>query len=164
MNRIVKLLAPVFMTAAILLAFSACADNAQSSASDSSATADTPTAAHTDVALFEINTRFGTVNFPEKWQGIVSVDVTDEKISVYMITDKLENQKVFEILFGDQKGTPVGKIGEEKVYVETYDMTSDDAISEEEKENFYLIMEDINYLLQSLKDNCGMEFTISGSD
>lgn len=141
-----------------LMLFAGCGSN---SATPDEATADSSAAMA--VPVFDVNTVYGKVHFPERWKDKAEIKTDDKKIAVEMKTSQSGSQPVFDICFGESKGNLVGRMnnGSTDVRVVTYEPEKDAKLTEQEKTDYYVIMEDLNYILESLNKDCGMEFVLT---
>lgn len=140
----------------MLLCFSACGKNTD-------ATPDQMEKSLFDVPTIRVDTRFGSVEYPAVWKEKADIKSSDEKIEVSMITAEGSKLNVFDISFGSGTGNLVGTIngGKVGVYVTTYEPDQNAKLTDKEKTDYYTMMEDLNYILQSLNQNCGMEYVLT---
>lgn len=167
MNKLMKAVLCLLTAAVLMLAFAACGSdtNGSGESDDNSSSATDIQDATEETDTFTIDTKYGKVEYPTSWKDKAEIKTSDSKIEVAMKTEKSGSQKVFDICFGGKEGNLVGTLedGGVNVYVVTYEPDKKANLTDKEKENFYAMTDDLNYILQSLNNDCGMEYSIANA-
>ena len=121
-----------------------------------------------DVKSFGIDTSYGKLLFPQKWESYMYINKIEEndfeKIEFWASTETQNDVHIFDICFGGD-GYKVGIIQVDddtslSVNVISYDIEVSDECTDEEEAILFSISEDINYVLINLNLLDG--FTASG--
>lgn len=110
----------------------------------------------TDEDTFEIETKYGALHYPKKWESNIKTKITDEEpYSVEFIAlDEYDEIPLFDIVFGEtDEGAKLGKLeinGETiNVYLVDYSGDWPESVSDEEIDLFAM-SEDVNVLISKL--------------
>lgn len=119
----------------------------------------------TDMESFYVNTSYGTLEFPEKWEKyIVSEIITEgdtEVVQYWVEIGDYDKVHIFDIVFAGE-GYYVGSIIKDNgqkidVRVVSYDVELGDDWLDEDVNTVYAIVEDLNFLLVKLNNIQGFE-------
>lgn len=110
----------------------------------------------TDEDTFEIETKYGALHYPKKWENNIKTKINDgEPYSVEFIAlDEYDEIPLFDIVFGEtDEGAKLGKLeinGETiNVYLVDYSGDWPESVSDEEIDLFAM-SEDVNVLISKL--------------
>ena len=106
---------------------------------------------------FEISTDYGVLYYPKQWEEKIYTEINkDETYTVSFFADFEDKEKIhlFDVVF-DGNGDSVGEIELDNgdivtVCIESYELNLDESWTEDEENDIYVMMEDVNYLLNKL--------------
>ena len=97
--------------------------------------------------VFAIKTSITTLYYPVKWQDMVSVEVSDTKVSF-----TYGNESLFDLVFTEtENGFLLGTYEDTPIYVVDYEVSSNEASAMQEDVNVILhyLIEDDNFLINN---------------
>lgn len=99
-----------------------------------------------DSSIFDIETSVVTMKYPAKWQGIVTVDVSEEKVSF-----SNNGTPLFDLVFSECDGFLLGAYSGTPIYIVDYPVTTDEQAAMQEDVNVILqyLMEDSNFVINA---------------
>lgn len=99
-----------------------------------------------DTSTFDIETSVVTMKYPAKWQGVVTVDVSEEKVSFSNNWTPL-----FDLVFSECDGFLLGTYNNTPIYIVDYPVNSDEQAAMQEDVNVILqyLMEDPNFIINA---------------
>lgn len=107
---------------------------------------------------FTIETPNGNLYYPLRWQKFVRVEQTEEEVytvKFYSALEGKEELELFDVAFGGDEGTLIGTLNDKPVYIISSSAELPDEWTEDEKNVYYTMLEDINYLLGRLEKEEG---------
>lgn len=118
-----------------------------------------------DVECFEIETPYGVLLYPKKWQESCSVELSEGNPYVASFNAVLNGDRVklFDFCFGDvpENGTPLGKMpyngSELTVSLVDYGETILEKYPETDYPDLYMMSEDMNEVISGLVYNNGLQ-------
>ena len=162
----------LFIIAALCLLLTSC--GAKEEANDDTTTAPETTVAEettekiefykTDEEVYEIENSLCTLKFPVKWKDVVTTTVSDDKNSCSVVfTANLDGMTIglYTIEIADESegyclGTVKTSAGDKNVYlIDQYDEYSE-MLSDESKDTYLQLCEDVNALISKLVYDNGM--------
>ncbi len=163
MKRIIALL----MAAALLFCICACEKEKPGAPSNEDETVETGDSFDyfkTDVKTNEIETPYGTLNYPAEWLGKVDVTTAEDGDSFRVIFTALLGEvsaPLYDIVFGAcEEGFKLGELpfeGESvEVFCADYTLEGEEMISEEFAEEYAVMCEDLNVIISNLVYQNGM--------
>ena len=102
---------------------------------------------------FEIETSYGKLYFPKKWENQVRVEAVEGDAYTVQFFGTVEGkpeQHLFNVVCGGTDGILVGTWGDMPVYIMYADIAVDDTWTQEELDTIYAMQEDVNYLMGML--------------
>lgn len=110
-----------------------------------------------DVDDLQIQTPYGVLNYPGKWNGLVKIDITTDDGYVVTFSGLLADvyYPLFDIVFADHAEAALGYLSMEtgervSVGVRTYEIGVDDDLTPEMQQRFYEMQEGLNDVLADL--------------
>lgn len=108
---------------------------------------------------YETTTPYVELSYPDKWKDSVIIRTSEEEpytVTYFVKLKDKEEQKMFDIVFNGE-GTVVKEYtadnGEKvTISVVSYELKFDDSWSQKEKDQAYLMQEDVNYLIAKLAE------------
>ena len=138
------------IVAVMLLSFVGCKEKTGTDTDDTTSDETTVMIGTYEKDVFEIETAYCTLKFPEKWQDAVEVTVNEGENTVVGFAAKDSGIKLFDIIMGDGDGDMLGTLQTEngsiavKVVSYSFDSTLPDY------ETLCAITEDINVIINRL--------------
>lgn len=109
--------------------------------------------------VYEIETPYCTLMYPDKWENKVRTEVGVEdicEVKFYCAIEGKPEIELFDVIFGGEEGYKIGELyndnGTISVYVITYDLELDDSWSENEQLEILGMQEDINTIISNLNE------------
>lgn len=108
---------------------------------------------------FMVETPYVNLYYPKKWEKQISIKHNDDEIYLVEFYATVGDEKevhIFDIAFGEKEGSNLGTINVEgkdeiAVNVVSYNFEPDEKWTDEENEEIYMMLEDINYLIGKLQ-------------
>lgn len=105
----------------------------------------------------KIETPYCDLYYPNQWEDSVRININESDICMVefyaKIGDKPEVQ-MFNIVFGGQFSNPIGQLDVNNesidVSIMTFDLIDSNDWSEEEKDSYYAMQEDVNCIISNL--------------
>ena len=107
---------------------------------------------------YAIETPYGNLYYPSRWQAYVRVEQAEGDVYTVKFYSALEGKEecsLFDVAFGGETGTLIGILNDKPVYVNSASVELPADWTEDEKNLYYTMMEDINYLLGRLEQEEG---------
>ena len=121
----------------------------------------------TDEACFVIETKYGTLEYPEKWKEITKTEIVDSdqySVKFFCITSA-GDIPLFDLHFGGGKGFLLGTLPQDgrniSVYLDSFEIDQT-SMTEEEYFNCCAMEEDVNVIISRLIEKNGL--VLSGND
>ncbi len=131
-------------------------ESSAASSATQEATTEDPLTLNPD--LKAIATKYGELLYPERWAGAIRTNVVENSLTtveIFATIGKHKENKLYDVVFGGDEGVCIGSVsvGEEVIYVNliSYTWETDDSWSEDELLQLQAMKEDINYLIDGLK-------------
>ena len=99
-----------------------------------------------DQGTFDIETSVVTMKYPAKWQGKVTIDVSEEKVSF-----STNGTPLFDLVFSECDGYLLGTYNDTPIYIVEYPVTTDEQAA---------MQEDVNVILQYLMEDPSFDINI----
>ena len=104
---------------------------------------------------FLVDTSYGQLKYPEKWRSYVWVDQDERVFSFYAKIGGHEDILLFRILFDSTEGVALGAVADNSgkmvsVNLLMYELVDGEDWTENEKNLFYAMQEDVNFLIEAL--------------
>lgn len=123
---------------------------------------DVPAPDTDDDATFTIDTKYAKLEYPQKWENRVDINVTDSGTKVsFAMRSSAGKLPLFDLVFGSGDGFLLGLLPDGNAKVELWIVSYDvdrSKLSLSEFEEFCAMQEDVNVIISKLVDNYGLEF------
>lgn len=114
---------------------------------------------------FIIETPIVNLHYPEKWKEQIRVEQIEGDVHTVQFIATVEGKEevhIFDIAYGSEEGYTLGYLeddNEEKVPVNiiSYDFELGEEWTEEEKNEVYTMLEDVNYIIEILQKDARFE-------
>lgn len=108
---------------------------------------------------FVVETPYCDLYFPEEWADQVEVEQEEgdvHAVSFYGMVDGKERKLLFDVLFGEEVGSEIGTLNVDgqdiRVAIQFANINVDETWTEDETNTIYSMQEDVNYLMDELKN------------
>lgn len=111
-----------------------------------------------NVQDYSIETRYGKLYFPEKWQTYIDVQINENDPYTVHFFATLDNEvkaRLFNIVFGGSEGVYVGKIIDSEgaiidVHIVMNELSGDEDYTKEQANLIIAIQEDVNHIISKM--------------
>ena len=108
-----------------------------------------------DDDTYPIETPYGTLRYPQKWQAFTRTEENGNAVSFYGWVAGKSEQPLFTLQFGEGDGYLLGTFHDTPVYIVDGEPVFDETWSEAEKETIYTMQEDVNVILRDFTLQAG---------
>ncbi len=99
-------------------------------------------------ATYSIETPYGTLEYPQKWQNFTRTETNGTDVSFYGWVEGKPEQPLFTLQFGEGDGYPLGTFHGTPVYIVDGEPFFDATWTDAEKQTIYMMKEDVNVILR----------------
>lgn len=151
-NRISRIFITVISVIIVICMFTGCSNESNSEQiKENSSSIET-------VQDYSIETRYGKMYFPEKWQTYIDVQINENDPYTVQFFATLDNEvkaRLFNIVFGGSEGVYVGKLIDSEgaiidVHIVMNELSGDEDYTEEQSNLIIAIQEDVNHIISKM--------------
>lgn len=108
--------------------------------------------------VYEIETPFANMQFPEKWKDNLTVKTAENSADFFAVFEGKPETLVFTLRLGEGDGYHLGTLGDQELYIVEGNPNFDESWTEAEKQAFYDMQESVNVILQGLVESDGFTY------